>query len=1042
MTPTHRPIWTLPAEAVYDYLESTPQGLDDAEAQQRLTRFGPNELPEPAHRPLWLRFTDQLTHFMALLLWVAGILAFISHTAALGWAIWAVILINAVFSFWQEFRAERALSALKNVLPNLVRVYRGGELVQIPARELVRGDVVQLEEGDRIPADARLVAAESLYLDISVLTGESLPVARNAYPVRQRVALPVRGGQPLERPGEQPQVEKANPAEISNLVLAGATVSSGRGMAVVYATGTHTEFGQVARITTEVVREPSTLEVQVNHIVRVITAIALTMGVLIFALTSLLVGMELKESFIFAIGIIVALVPEGLLPTVTLALAMSVQRMVRRNALVRRLSAVETLSAVNVICTDKTGTLTKNEMTVRHLWLPPLPEDSSSNQSPLHESSPNQASPNQAQTVALSHSSQTATTPNSQRKDEDGELLPGQIRITGAGYDPTVGQVHLPKDSPLTWKVNLLLTGAALCSNARLTHLTAPSRWQEIGDPTEAALIVAAAKAGLNVERLQQRYPRQREIPFDSRRRMMTVVLTGHDDLWPSDLHNALPNALPSQADLLAFTKGAPLEVVRHCQSMLRNGIVTPLTHADWEQVVAANDYFARQGFRVLGLAVRPGSADLKDMKSQDLEQGLIFVGLIAMFDPPRPEVPQAIAQCHQAGIRVTMVTGDYGLTAEAIAQQIGLVENDPATHEPVRVITGDTLGHLSDAQLQQMVKYRSRLVFARMAPEHKLRLVEAYKATGAVVAVTGDGVNDAPALRSAHIGIAMGMNGTDVAREAADIVLTDDNFATIVGAVEEGRSVYQNIRKFITYILSSNVPELLPFLAMVALKIPPALVIMQILAIDLGTDMVPALALGAEVAEPGTMAQPPRRKDQPLMDRNLLLRAYGWLGLIEGILGMAAFFWVWSSHGYGLSQIQAVTPDLQAHSATAPVVAIYLQSLTLTLAAIVAGQTGNVFACRSEKIPTWRLGWFSNPLIWLGIATEWILIAAIIKLPPLQAIFSTAPLNLGQWAMLLLCPPLVLGLEELRKALMGRRISARPRATPSSLPPSLPLSP
>jgi Ca2+-transporting ATPase len=429
-------------------------------------------------------------------------------------------------------------------------------------------------------------------------------------------------------------------------------------------------------------------------------------------------------------------------------------------------------------------------------------------------------------------------------------------------------------------------------------------------------------------------------------------------------------------------------------------------------------------------------------MKAQDLEQGLTFVGLIAMFDPPRPEVPQAIAQCHQAGIRVTMVTGDYGLTAEAIAQRIGLVENDPATHEPVRVITGDTLGHLSDAQLQQMVKYRSRLVFARMAPEHKLRLVEAYKATGAVVAVTGDGVNDAPALRSAHIGIAMGLNGTDVAREAADIVLTDDNFATIVGAIEQGRTVYQNIRKFITYILASNVAELMPFLLMVLLKIPPALVIMQILAIDLGTDMVPALALGAEAAETGTMLHPPRPKSHPLMDRALLLRAYCWLGVIEAVLGMAAFFWVWHSYGYGLTEIQAVTPDLLTHSATAPVLAIYIQATTMTLAAIVASQDGNVFACRSERVSIWRLGWFSNPLIWLGIATEWMLIVAIIKVPPLQAIFSTAPLNLGQWAMLLLCPPIVLGLEEFRKALMRRRISARPRVTPSSSSPSLPISP
>lgn len=971
----HQPIWTLPIDDVYGALGTSPQGLTAMQAAQKLEEFGPNRLPEPAHRPLWLRFADQLTHFMALLLWVAGMLAFISHTPALGWAIWAVIWINAVFSFWQEFRAEQALAALKNVLPNQVRVYRQGELVQIPGEELVRGDVMQLEEGDRISADARLVTAESLYLDLSVLTGESLPVARNPYPVRPRESLAIRSGKPLEYQGEHPLQETLNPAEVSNLVLAGATLSSGRGTAVVYATGTQTEFGQVAHLTTGVKREPSTLEVQVTHIVRVITAIAVTMGVLVFVLTSLLVGMELKESFIFAIGIIVALVPEGLLPTVTLSLAIGVQRMARCNALVRRLSAVETLSAVTVVCTDKTGTLTKNEMTVRHLWLPPVGQEGA-DLNPL-----------------------------------ESNLLPGQVRVTGSGYDPTVGQVHLSQDSPLLWKANLLLTGAALCSNARLIHLTAPSRWQEMGDPTEAALIVAAAKAGLNLEQLQQHYPRQREVPFDSRRRMMTVVLSWSQYDCPCPLFQASP--------LMVFTKGAPLEVVRHCQTVLRDGVVADLNPQAWQEVVDANDALSRQGFRVLGLAARSGGEELRDMKAQDLEQGLTFIGLIAMFDPPRPEVPDAIAQCHRAGVRVTMVTGDYGLTAEAIATQIGLLTGEEDSHEPVRVITGEIMGHLSDAQLQQMVKYRSRLVFARMSPEHKLRLVEAYKATGAVVAVTGDGVNDAPALRSAHIGIAMGLNGTDVAREAADIVLTDDNFATIVGAIEEGRTVYRNIRKFITYILASNVAELLPFLAMVALKIPPALVIMQILAIDLGTDMVPALALGAEVAEVGIMEQPPRAKTQTLLDRSLLLRAYCWLGLIEASLGMAAFFWVWHSHGYDLASLQAVTPGLLSRSATGPVVAIYAQATTLTLAAIVASQDGNVLACRSEKTSIWRLGLFSNPLIWAGIAFEWVLIIAIITLPPLQRIFSTAPLNVEQWILLFLCPPIMLGLEELRKAVM-----------------------
>ncbi|MDZ8054379.1 MAG: cation-translocating P-type ATPase [Aulosira sp. ZfuVER01] len=960
MASPHQPIWALPVEEVYEYLGSATDGLSADEAERRFAQFGANELPEPAHRPLWLRFTDQLTHFMALLLWVAGILAFISRTPELGWAIWAVIWINAIFSFWQEFQAEQALAALKKVLPMQVKVYRDGELKQIPARELVRGDVMQLEEGDRISADARLVSADNLYLDVSVMTGESLPVGRSAYPVRLREAVPIRGGKTLLRPGEQPIQERVNPSEIANLVLAGSTVAAGRAVAVVYATGAQTEFGQVAHLTTVVKREPSTLEVQVASIVRIITAIAVSMGILVFLLAYFLVGIEVKESFIFAIGIIVALVPEGLLPTVTLSLAIGVRRMARRNALVRRLSSVETLSATTVICTDKTGTLTKNEMTVRYLWLPQQ----------SHPSSPN----------AL-------------------------IEVTGAGYDPTIGKVNLPSDATVRWKANLLLIGSALCSNARLVHLTAPSRWQEIGDPTEAALLVVAAKAGLNLENLQQQLPRLREIPFDSRRRMMTVVLNWQAaELWP--------DASP----YLAFTKGAPLEVLRHCHTVLHNGEVQELSHEAWDDVVQANDDLARQGFRVLGLAARRGSQELLDLKAQDLEQNLIFIGLVAMFDPPREEVRDAIAKCHQAGIKVTMVTGDYGLTAEAIARNIGLVS------DRVRVVTGEGMGHLSDAQLRQIVKYRFGLVFARMSPEHKLRLVQAYKDIGEVVAVTGDGVNDAPALRAANIGIAMGLNGTDVAREAADIVLTDDNFATIVAAIEQGRSVYQNIRKFMTYILASNVAELVPFLAMVALKIPPALIIMQILIVDLGTDIIPALALGAERAEAGTMQLPPRAKSKQLLDRSLLLRAYCFLGLIEATLGMIGFFMVWQSYGYNLASLQAIAPAILSRTADPAIALIYAQATTMTLAIIVACQDGNVFACRSERTSIFKLGFFSNPFIWLGIATEWTLILAIIEIAPLRHIFSTSPLTPWQWLFLLVCPPILLGAEELRKARLRKR--------------------
>ncbi len=972
-------IWTVDPEAVYDVLDTHREGLSANEAAVRLEKIGANELPEPPHRPLWLRFLDQLTHFMALLLWVAGALAFISHTPALGWAIWLVIWVNAVFSFWQEFQAEQSLAALKKVLPMQVKVYREGSLQQIPARELVPGDVMQLEEGDRISADARLVSAESLYVDVSVMTGESLPVARNAYPVRLREVVSVQAGKTL-RAGEHPSRERVNPAEVANLLLAGSTVSSGRGVAVVYATGAQTEFGHVAHLTTGVKREPSTLEVQVSHIVRIITAIALTMGMIVFLLTSFLVGMEIKESFIFAIGIIVALVPEGLLPTVTLALAMGVRRMVRKNALVRRLSAVETLSATTVICTDKTGTLTKNEMTVHYLWLP------------------SQVAPDTLTQPAL------VTPTNGPNNRQSSPIQPLLIEVTGAGYDPNVGQVALPEDAATAWKVKLLLIGAALCSNAKLIHLNTPSRWQELGDPTEAALLVAAAKSGLNLDDIQQQLPRLREIPFDSRRRMMTVVLDWQKaDIWQDDL------------PYLGFTKGAPLEVLRHCHAVLRNGALENLDQDQWDEVVQANDRLAARGFRVLGVAARRGDRKLLDLRAQELEQNLIFIGLIAMFDPPRPEVKQAIAECHTAGIKVTMVTGDYGLTAQAIAQQIGLADNE------VQVVTGDSMGHLSDAQLRQILKYRSGLVFARMSPEHKLRLVQAYKDMGEIVAVTGDGVNDAPALRAAHIGIAMGLNGTDVAREAADIVLTDDNFATIISAIEQGRTVYQNIRKFITYILASNVAEVVPFLLMVALKIPPALVIMQILAVDLGTDMIPALALGIEPAEAGLMAQPPRKKTQTLLGRSLLLRAYGFLGLIEASLGMLGFFIVWWSHGYGFQQLQAVTPSLLSHSADAATTAIYAQATTMTLAVIVACQDGNVFACRSETGSVFRLNFFSNPLIWIGIATEWLLVLVITNSEFFKGIFLTASLEPWQWLLLIVCPPLMLGLEELRKQFFAK---------------------
>ncbi|KEF41973.1 MAG: HAD family hydrolase [Cyanobium sp. CACIAM 14] len=936
-----QPIWSLPLERVYPALQTSPEGLATEEAQRRLDRYGPNRLPPQKRRPLALRFVDQMVHFMALLLWVAGGLAFAARTPQLGWAIWAVVLINGLFSFWQEFHAERTLAALTRSLPRQVQVWRDRELGFLPVEELVAGDRLLIEEGDKVPADARLTRAIGLYVDLSVLTGESLPVARDSAPVPQD--------------GSSAPVATS---ERSNLLLAGTTVTSGRGEAIVYATGPETEFGQVARLAAATQRSASTLEVQVGRIVRTITTIALATGAVVFGLDLLFVGMPPLESLVFAVGIIVAFVPEGLLPQVTLTLALNVKRMAKRQALVRRLSAVETLGSVSVICSDKTGTLTGNRMAVEATWL----------------------------------------------------------------VEPS---------EPLR---RLLLRGAALCSNARLEH-AAPGAgatsepWRAVGDPTETALLLAAVDADLSPEEQQGRHPRRREIPFDSHRRRMTVVVDwvpGADDL-PGHLALQAASAPPA----LVITKGAPLEVLEHCSGWITPAGREALDAERRRRVVAANDALAARGFRVLALALRTGDAGLDGMPGEELEADQLFLGLIGLYDPPRPEVPDAVRRCLEAGIRVTMVTGDYGLTAQAIAQQIGLLDppalgpgnagNHRSGADPVRVIEGAGLSHVSDVQLRQLIKYRRRLVFARMAPEQKLRLVQAYRALGDVVAVTGDGVNDAPALRAADVGVAMGCSGTDVAREAADVVLLDDNFATIVEAVRYGRSVVSNIRKFITYILVANVSEAVPFLAMVVLRIPAALTVLQILAVDLGTDILPALGLGAELPEAGLMRVPPRPRDRPLLDRAVMVRGYLVLGLAESLTALAGYLLVWRHEGIPWSTLRSLAPQLLHGTAPAAVEAIQRQAGTMAFCLIVAGQMGALLACRSDSRPAWETLWLPNRLLALGLLSEPVAAGCLVLLPPLAAVFGMVPFPPGWLGLMALAPLLVIGADTLHKGARRR---------------------
>jgi len=849
---------------------------------------------------------------MALLLWGAGGLAFLAQAPQLGWAIWAVVLINALFSFWQEFKAERTLQALAGSLPDLVKVWRDGRLQVLDADQLVCGDRISLEAGDRVPADCRLVESVQLAVDLSVLTGESMPLPRGDI-VQTTVSLPSR--------------------ERTNLLLAGSTLVAGRGEALVYATGSETEFGQVAHLSAATPRGTSTLEVQIQRIVHTITLMALTTGSLTFLVDLLVVRLSALESLIYSVGIIVSFVPEGLLPQVTLSLALNVQRMAQRQALVRRLSAVETLGSVSVICTDKTGTLTQNRMAVEQVWTP----------------------------------------------------------------DPSDDQPFHPQHA--------VLLAASLCSNAQL-HAgdDATGAWTVEGDPTETALLLAAAQAGLiqSAEPLLER--RCRELPFDSHRRRMTVVV----EPPPSLAGMAAP-----VSPLLAISKGAPQDLLQRCNSWLTASGPQTLCPSDRDRVTGAETGMASQGYRVIAVAVRPGDRRLEQLPQEDLEWDLTLIGLVGLYDPPRVEVPDAIGHCRRAGIKVTMVTGDSGLTAQAIARQIGLLEPQlPEARplaDPVRVIEGAMLEKISDLQLRHLLKYRRRLVFARMAPEQKLRLVQAYRHLGEVVAVTGDGVNDAPALRAADVGLAMGSSGSDVAREAADIVLLDDNFATIVDAVRYGRGVVNNIRKFLTYILVANIAEAMPFLLMVLLRIPPALTVMQILAVDLGTDVLPALGLGAERPEAGVMHAPPRPQRAPLLDRAVLLRAYLFLGSLEALFAIAAYLLVWQLVGINLGELRGLAPALLQHQAEPSLQLLQRQASSAAFATIVASQVGVLLACRSETRSGWAMLRSPNRLLWFGMGSELLLLAVLIGVPGVADLFSMAPFPAPILAWMAMTPLLIL---------------------------------
>jgi magnesium-transporting ATPase (P-type) len=862
-------------------------GLTTAEARRRLDRQGPNRLPEPRRISAVRRFAAELTHFFALMLWVAGVLALLAGLPELGIAIFAVVLLNAVFAFVQQERADRAAERLRGMLPARVSVLRDGRRQVLGAEEVVVDDLLLLESGDRVPADALLVASTRLLVDTSMLTGESVPVA----------------------------------ASVGELVHAGTFAVEGEGTARVTATGAATRLAGIARLAGGTGGTETPLTRELRAVVRMVAGIAVGVGGL-FLVISVLVGNPLADGLVFAIGVTVALVPEALLPTVTLSLAWGAEQMAKRQILVRHLEAVETLGSTTFICTDKTGTLTRNEMTVLEAWSPR-----------------------------------------------------GSLSVTGAGYGPR---------AQLSWSVGAdedgcreLALAAVRCSTGYVRQVE--GTWQPHGDPMEAALDALARRLGVDTDADRAAYPSRMRFPFDPRLRRMAVVV-----------------------DDTVVVKGAPDTVLPLCGA---NEAATA--------VVAA---WAARGLRVLAVAEgRCGEQAPEHL--EDVGDGLRLLGMVALEDPPRDDVPAALAACRRAGIAVAMVTGDHPATAAAIADEVGLRRTD------VPVLNGSDLPE--NERLLAALLDHDGLVVARVSPEDKLRIARALRSRGHVVAMTGDGVNDAPALHEADIGVAMGRAGTDVAREAADLVLLDDAFASIVAGVEQGRATFVNMRRFLTYHLTDNVAELAPFVvwALSGGSFPLALGVMQILALDLGTDTLSAVALGAEPPAAHLLDGPPVRGR--LMNHTVLRRAFGLLGPLVAVSAMVAFLVSLAAVGWSPGDAFPGGHELHAASGAA-------------FMTVVLAQTANAFACRSSTRSPGELGWTTNRLLIPAASTELAFSLVTLFVVPLALLLDQAPPPAAGWVVAVASVPLLLAVDGLDKRLRRRARTLAPAGTigPSPGPP------
>lgn len=869
------------------------QGLTQEEAERRRTEYGWNELTEGARVSPWLLFINQFKDFMMLVLMGATLISGILGEYLDAVTIIAIIVLNGVLGFVQEFRAERSLRALKELSAPHANVLREGKACHLPARDLVPGDIVNLESGDRIPADLRWLQTNSLDVEESALTGESHAVSKHVNELHE-CEVPL---------GDQ-----------KNIGFMGTMITRGSGQGIVIRTGMDTEMGKIADLIQNTDSQETPLQHRLEQLGKILIYLALGLTVLV-VLIGIMHGQPAGAMFFAGVSLAVAAIPEGLPAIVTIALALGVQRMIKRKAIVRKLPSVETLGCASVICSDKTGTLTQNKMTVTRLWLEGRP-----------------------------------------------------LEVTGEGYEP-VGDIFeqgIPVDLKKDQGLRRLLQISSLCNNAILykeevqnqtrkkaKEFRSDSNWQLKGDPTEGALLALSSKMGLSPAKIGSFYQREKEHPFDSGRKRMSVVVS-------------------HQGGRVAFVKGAPDMLLDKCSYILWDGKVVPFTGTFKQKVLAANESMARNALRVLGLAYR----DLKPNESSEdektVESQLVFVGLAGMIDPPRREARDAISVCRKAGIKTVMITGDHGLTAEAIANELGIMPRGGSS------MSGQHLAQLTDDELDQQVD--QIYVYSRVSPEHKLRIVKSLQRKGHVVAMTGDGVNDAPAIKAADIGIAMGITGTDVSKEASSLILSDDNFSSIVAAIEEGRNIYENIRKFIRYLLASNVGEILTmFFAMLA-GLPLPLLPIQILWVNLVTDGLPAMALGVDQPEKDLMEHKPRGAKE-----NIFARRLGWKilsrGLLIGLCTLGAFW---------------ITLRIAPNDAGQLVKAQSVAFATLVMAQLI-----HVFDCRSSR-SIFHRNILQNKYLVVAVLSSVLLLLGVMYIESLQPIFKTVPLDLREWSLVL----------------------------------------